>query len=190
MQRGMYVCAKTGRENTQPHEACWEGAGPGCGQRSGEVEEQRCSMRATRFLVLGAASHVCCGQSLYNRDLEIISPPCNGRRVQSHSRPQQERRGAPRSWLLSGGGVEASDDETHTRWWRSRKRWAKRQAEKRAAEERVAATTSSAARMARKHVIAVQGMLRRLKRWLGLIVDITTLKRLRLLRQARQVCLP
>ncbi|CAM9891454.1 unnamed protein product [Scytosiphon promiscuus] len=38
-----------------------------------------------------------------------------------------------------------------------------------------------------KHVVLVQGVLRHLKRWLGFIVDITTFKRLRLLRRARQV---
>lgn len=149
-------------------------------------------MRATRLIVLGAASHVCCGQSLYHRDLDTICrPPGNGRHV--HSRPPQaSRRGEapPPSWLVSGGGAEETDDEPPTRWWRSRKRWAKRQAEKKAAEERQAASSSAVAQMARKHVIAVQGMLRRLKRLLGLILDIATLKRLRLLRQARQVRRP
>lgn len=154
-----------------------------------EVPDKRGNMRATRLIILGAASHVCCGQSLYHRDFEKISIPCignNGRRV--YSRQQAERRReAPRPWFVSGGGAEAAgDDEPPTRWWRSRKRWAKRQAEKKAAEERVAAS-SSAAQIARKHVIAVQGLLRRLRRCLGMIIDIATLKRLRMLRQARQV---
>lgn len=150
-----------------------------------EVPKKGASMRATRLIILGAASHVCCGQSLYHRDFDKISPPGNGNGRHVRSRPQAERREAPRSWFVSGGGAAAAaDEESHTRWWRSRKRWAKRQAEKKAAEERVASTTGA---RCRKHVIAVQGMLRRLKRWLGLIVDITTLKRLRLLRQARQV---
>lgn len=144
-------------------------------------------MRASRLIILGAASRVCCGQSLYHRDFDTIARPGSGRHV--HSRPQAEREASP-SWFVSSGGAGEADDEPPTRWWRSRKRWAKRQAEKKAAEEREAASSSAAAQMARKHVLAVQGMLRRLKRWLGLIVDITTLKRLRLLRQARQVRLP
>lgn len=158
-----------------------------------DVPEKACTMRATRLLILGAASHVCCGQSLYHRrDFDTISTPHKGNGRRMYSRPPQAgRREAPRSWFVSGGGAEEADDEPHARWWRSRKRWAKRRAEKKAAEEEHgAAASSGAAQMARKRVIAIQGMLRRLKRLLGFIVDITTLKRLRLLRQARQVGAP
>eukprot|EP00903_Cladosiphon_okamuranus_P010915 g10310.t1 len=148
-------------------------------------------MRATRLLILGAASHVCCGQSLHHPDAfdTTISTRQGGGSRRVYARPRRAGRSdSPRSWFVSGGGAaEEDDDEPHARWWRSRKRWAKRQAEKTAADdERHVKTASSTAQMARKHAIAIQGMLLRLKRLLGLIVDITTLKRVRLLRQARQ----
>lgn len=187
--RGTYAGQKLNTVNSESPRP--QGVVPRACVRRGvrEVPERAGTMRrATRLIILGAASHVCCGQSLYHRDLDTkISAPGNGGRHHVHARPQAERREAPRPWFVSGGGAEESDDEPHTRWWRSRKRWAKRQAEKKAAEERVTAASSSASQMARKHVIAIQGLLRRLRRLLGIIVDATTLKRLRLLRQARQV---
>lgn len=156
-----------------------------CAPRGVRSVGEEVSMRATHLIILGAAWQVCCGRSLYG-DFDKISP--RGRHL--HPGPQaNKRREAPRSWFVSGGGAEVEREGPPTRWWRSRKRWAKRQAEKKAAEEqKVAALRAS--QLARKHVLAVQGMLRRLRRLLGLIVDITTLKRLRLLRQARQVRRP
>lgn len=151
-------------------------------------------MRASRWVIFGAASHVCCAQASSSSSDVIIGPnsaPCASRDVHSHSPrspKEKERREVQWSWFVTGGGTNSAavEDERHSRWWRSRKRWAKRQAEM-AAEEATQGHRSLAEQIARKQVIVVQGLLRRLKRWLGAIVDITTLKRVRLLRKARQV---
>ncbi|CAM9153266.1 unnamed protein product, partial [Hapterophycus canaliculatus] len=91
-----------------------------------------------------------------------------------------------RAWVLTRGGAGSAtgEREPSSRWWRSRKRRAKRQAEM-AAREAAQDSLHRSVPLA-KHVLLVQGVLRQLKRWLGFIVDITTLKRLRLLRRARQ----
>ncbi|CAN0191654.1 unnamed protein product [Pylaiella littoralis] len=155
-------------------------------------------MRAPRWVIFGAASHVCCcAQASLSSSNDIIGPnclsACRDRRyryspLSSAKETQQKRKAARRSWLVTGGGTKsavAAEGECHSRWWRSRKRWAKRQAEL-AAKEAAEGCPSLVQQIARKQVIVVQGMLRRLKRWLGALVDITTLRRVRLLRKARQ----
>lgn len=162
-------------------------------------------MRAPRLAVFGAASHICsCAQSSSSSN-GIIGPnsaPCNRSSRDGYStysplllpketQQQQGREAARYSWFVTGGGgassAVAAEDECHSRWWRSRKRWAKRHQAQLAAKEAAEGRLSLAQQLARKQVIAVQGMLRRLRRWLGAIVDITTLKRIRLLRKARKV---
>lgn len=162
------------------------------------------SMRASRLVIIGAASHVCCAHALHcsssssrsSSGSSNVGPSagaaaeCQRRRSVRPSRQQQES-GARWSWFVTGGGTTpaAAEDEPQTRWWRSRKRRARQQAEERAAAEGRSrgVTSGTVGQIARRHVVAVQGMLRRLRRWLVVLVDITTLKRLRLLRHARQV---
>lgn len=157
-------------------------------------------MRAPRWVIFGAASHVyCCAQASFSRSNGggLIGPNSaphnssgNDYRYSPLSPKETQRREAARcSWFVTGGATNpavGAEDECHPRWWRSRKRWAKRQAEL-AAQEAAEVRPSLAQQIARKQVIVVQGVLRRLKRLLGAIVDITTLKRIRLLRKARQV---
>lgn len=86
-------------------------------------------------------------------------------------------------FLIRGGTSSELFDESkpQSRWWRSRKRWAKRKAAELAAKEAKESRTYSHP----KHVI--QNLLRRLRHWIGVVVDFATMKRLRLLRQARKV---
>lgn len=153
-------------------------------------------MKASRWVIFGAASHHVCSapaSSLSSTCSLGRNPYCCSRHSRHVKSPQsteekQERREARPSWFITGGSVTSSATEMdcRRRWWRSRKRRAALQAEL-AAKESAVDCRSLRKQVARKQVLVLQGMLRRLKRWLGFIVDITTLKRFRLLREARQV---
>lgn len=156
-------------------------------------------MKVSRCVLVGAVSYVCRAQAFFLTSSSRSSssngssggfPPHSGtasdRRLLERDGKHSERWRRP--WLVTGGGVSSASGERqpNSRWWRSRKRRAKRQAE---IAERQAAQHSlhRSVPLTKKHVVLLQGVLRQLRRWLGFIVDITTLKRLRLLRRARQV---
>lgn len=163
-------------------------------------------MKASLLFLIVVLSHLCRAQALFSasssrsrsdscsRGSSAGCPPYSGtdsdrpllERDGNHSEGRRRRR-RRRSWLLTRGGASSAngEKEPNSRWWRSRKRRAKRQSEI-AAREAAQDALHRSVPLA-KHLVLVQGVLRQLKRWLGFIVDITTLKRLRLLRRARQV---
>ncbi|CAM9712566.1 unnamed protein product [Ectocarpus sp. 13 AM-2016] len=147
------------------------------------------------LIIIGAASNACSAHVVGSRKhASAAAEACclNSKRLRPNRHLTSSRRSpslttdellTSRSlFLIRGGASSEPFDESHpqSRWWRSRKRWAKRKAAELAAKEAKESRTHAHT----KHVIL--NLLRRLKRWIGVVVDFTTLKRLRLLRQARR----
>lgn len=151
-------------------------------------------MRKSPWILLGAASQISCFQAVQfaSIDQALRSVDLRGGR---NNADVNERSGSgfwTGRWAqqqrehLSQQTTSVDEDSSNpSRWWRSRKRRAALQAEMVAAE--VVKHHHRGNVQVRKHVVLALGVLRRLRRWLSVIVDITTLKRLRQIRQAKQV---
>lgn len=145
-------------------------------------------MRTSPWILLGAASQISCFQALQFASVEraLRSVDLRGR----SNADVDERTGSGywsgrwsqhREHVLQQTASEGL--KPPSRWWRVRKRWEAEQAELAAAE--VVEHHHRHVRV-RKHVVLALGVLRRLRRWLSVIVDITTLKRLRQIRHAKR----
>lgn len=146
-------------------------------------------MRTLPWLLLGAASQISCFEALQLASIEraLRSVDLRGRsNADVNTRTgwgfwTGRRWSQHREHLLPQTASE--DLKPPSRWWRVRKRWAAEQAELAAAE--VDEHHHRHVRV-RKHVVLALGVLRRLRRWLSVIVDIATLKRLRQIRHAKR----
>lgn len=129
-------------------------------------------MRGSRFVVL----RMCCSPLSY---FAAIASPSNcggGFSYVQHVRGGERREHSPRSPCKGDEG-----DRSSSRWWAVRNRPTKFLSVQQARESRTRVLT-------RRHVLLAKGVLQRLRRWFALLLDITTLKHIRQLRQARQVC--
>lgn len=149
-------------------------------------------MRGSHLIVFSAASSISCAQALYSTARTLSSSEEGHYRCGTRSTSKYELN--RRLWFLAGGGAEGENypqqaavptnaADAPVRWWRLRKRRAARQAEMKAREAHAAIPKVQL----RKHVVLAKDILRRLRRWWSVVVDIITLKRLRQRRQARQV---
>lgn len=151
-------------------------------------------MRKSPWILLSAASQISCFQAVQSASINRALRNIDLRGGKSNAdvdegsgsdfwtgRWAQHQREHPSQQTAS-----VDEGSKHpSRWWRSKKRRAALQAEMVAAE--VTKNNRRSSIQVRKHVVRALGVLRKLRRWLSVIVDITTLKRLRQIRQAKQV---